>query len=74
MFKRPPTWGEGLYPASWGTVDMMWGGSFVAASELQQLGDVRMDATPSENVFFALTPNMGVRIDVSVSEDVNFGA
>jgi len=69
-FKRPPTWGEGLYPASWGIANMTWGGSWVGVAELRQLGSIQMDLSPSKDIEFDLTPSIAIKLDLSPSVDI----
>jgi len=64
-FKRPPTWGEGLYPASWGIANMTWGGCWMTISELRHFGSIQIDISPSANIEFDLTPSVAIKLDLT---------
>lgn len=71
VFKSPPNWGQGIsYPASWGTTNMTWGGSFAQQSELRHLGIIQMDVTPSANIEVDITPSVAIRLDLTPSVDI----
>lgn len=66
IFRRPATFGEGSpLVACPGTIDMVWGGYWISAAEVQPLGSIYLDLTPTVTIRLDDTPNQDIYLDVT---------
>ncbi len=83
IFIRPATWGFNYYidntisrAFSWGTAGVVWGGYFIGQRKDPSyiiLGRIPMDTTPSINVTFTGSYDMGLRTNIAKLRGVSVG-